>query len=71
MVMRLTMCRMAGYHWDKYPSIQKVKIILSLYLTSTLLQFAKANYHSEAFQKVNHLVIKVVESGAGNLKDVM
>merc|ERR1719336_1341847 len=41
MVMRLTMARMANYHWDKYPSIQK---------------FAKANYHSEAFQKVNHLV---------------
>ena len=46
------MCRMAGYHWDKYPNIQK---------------FAKANYNSETFQKVNQLVIKVVESGAGNL----
>ena len=52
MTMRLTMCRMAGYHWDKYPNIQK---------------FAKANYNSEVFQKVNQLVIKVVESGAGNL----
>lgn len=56
MIMRLTMARMANYHWDKFPSVQK---------------FAKANYNQAYFQKVNELVIKIVESGAGNLSQVL
>ena len=47
---------MANYHWDKFPSVQK---------------FAKANYNQAYFQKVNELVIKVVESGAGNLSQIL
>merc|ERR1712179_95061 len=54
MIMRLTMCRMAGYKWDKYPNMQKMST-------------PKNDASTTAFKKVNQLVIKVVESGTGNL----
>ena len=53
MFMRLTMARMAGYKWDKYPSMQKMSV-------------PKGDASTAAFKKVNELVMKVVESGTGN-----
>ena len=55
LMMRLTMCRMACYKWDKYPNVQK---------------FIDATDNLPAFKKVNHLVNKVIESGNGDIASV-
>ena len=42
------MARTSGYHWDKYPSIQK---------------FAKNVFTEPWFEKVNSEILKLVKSG--------
>ena len=58
MIMRLTMCRMAGYEWEKFPNIRRFESSMATRANDTV---------SAAYRKVNEIVIMVVKVGTGNL----
>ena len=61
--MRATIPRLGGYPgWDKFPALMKVRFNSISNLTKN--KMTQPGPTTEVFKKVNHLILKIVYSGA-------